>query len=101
MNATKKFRVLPTALIVLILLFGTSLNPAHAQNRNGENVTEQMAGQASSLSGWFSIIWGDSEDGKSTMIYTLTDVNGQRTILRFSETVLAEPSTTPRSPSRH
>ena len=31
-----------------------------------------IAGEVSSLSGWFSITWGDSKDGKSSMSYTLT-----------------------------
>jgi M6 family metalloprotease-like protein len=87
MNATKKFRMLSSVFIVLGLLLGTSLNPAQAQGPGEENAAAQIVGQASSLSGWFSIIWGDSKDGESSMIYTLTDVNGQRTLLQLDETV--------------
>jgi M6 family metalloprotease-like protein len=96
MNATKKFRMLLSVFIVLGLLLGTSLNPAHAQGPGKENAAapgrrpihlRQIAGEVSSLSGWFSIIWGDSKDGKSSMIYTLTDVNGRRTLLQMNEKV--------------
>lgn len=65
-------RIVSSVFIVLVLLLGTSLNPAYAQE---------------SLSGWFSIIWGDSKDGESSMIYTLTDEKGQRTLLQLDETV--------------
>jgi len=39
-----------------------------------------------SLTGWLSIIWGDSKD-ESSMIYTLTDEKGQRTVLKLDEKV--------------
>jgi len=87
MKVTRKVFMLSSLFIVLVLLFGTSVDAVHAQNRSGENTAPQITAQVSSLTGWFSIIWGDSEDGKSSMIYTLTDANGQRTILRLSETV--------------
>lgn len=61
----------------------TFLNPVYAQ----DNTPQHLAGQPSSLSGLFSIIWGDSKDGKSSMIYTLTDANGNRTLLQLDETV--------------
>jgi M6 family metalloprotease-like protein len=82
MNATKKFRMLSSVFIVLCLLLGTSLTPAYARDPGGRNAAAQI-----SMSGWFSIIWGDSNDGKSSMIYTITDVNGQRTLLQMDETV--------------
>lgn len=82
-NATIKFRMLSSLFIVLGLPLCTFLNPVYAQ----DNTPPQIAGQASSLSGLFSIIWGDSKDGKSSMIYTLTDANGQRTLLQLDETV--------------
>jgi len=97
-NATKKFRMLLSGFIVLVLLLGTSLNPAHAQGPGKENAAapgrlpifpRKTAGQVS-LSGWFSIIWGDSKDGKSSMIYTLTDVKGGRTLLQLDEKVARE-----------
>jgi hypothetical protein len=87
MNATKKLSMLSTVLIVLSLQLGTSLNPAHAQGPGEENAAAQIKGQASSLSGWFSIVWGDSKDGKSSMIYILTDVNGQQILLQLDEKV--------------
>lgn len=68
-------RMLSSALIVLVLLLGTYLTPAYAQ----DNVVE--------LSGRFSVIWGDSQDGQSIMICTLTDKEGQQTLLQVSETV--------------
>ena len=75
MISLKKILILSRLFIVLGFLFGVFLNPAaHAQ-------------EPSSLSGWFSIIWGDSEDGKSSMIYTLTDANGQQTLLSLDENV--------------
>jgi len=84
MNATKKV-MLSSVFIVLGLLLGASLNPAYAQGSGDENAAAQNAGQASSLSGWFSIVWGDSRDGKSSMTYTLTDVNGQKILLQLDE----------------
>ena len=88
MNATKKFRMLSSIFIVLSLLLGASLNLAYAQEASEKNAPPQAAGQISSLSGFFSIIWGNSEDGKSSMmIYTLSDVNGRRTELQLDETV--------------
>ena len=74
MNAIKKFLMLSSVFIVVGLLLGTSLNLAHAQD-------------PSSLSGWFSIIWGDSKDGKSSMIYTLTNEKGEQTVLQLDKTV--------------
>ena len=87
MKATKKFIMLSSIFIVLGLLLGATQNPAQAQGPGKENAPAQMEGQAASLLGWFSIIWGDSKDGKSSMVYTLTDVNGQRTSLQLDETV--------------
>ena len=76
MKVTRKVFMLSSLFLVLVLLFGTSVDAVHAQNRSGENIAPQTTVQVSSLTGWFSIIWGDSEDGKSSMIYTLTDANG-------------------------
>ncbi len=87
MNGTKKFRMLSTVFIVLGLLLGASLNPVHAQGPGEGNAAPQTKGQASSLSGWFSIVWGDSKDGKSSMSYTLTDVNRQQILLQLDEKV--------------
>jgi len=43
--------------------------------------------QAWSQFGWFSIIWGDSLEGTSQTVYTLTDDRGQTTILMLDETL--------------
>ncbi|MCP5005205.1 MAG: hypothetical protein GY941_14905 [Planctomycetes bacterium] len=85
MTATKKYRMLSSNFFVLFLLLCTSLNLAYAQDHVKENAAEQT-----SLSGWFSIMWGDSDDGKSSMTLTLTDANGQQTVLQLDETVAIE-----------
>ena len=87
MKNAKQFRILSSVFIVLGLLLSTCLNPAQPQGPGEENPTEQIAGQASSLSGWFSIIWGDSKDRESSMTYTLTEVNGKKTSLQVDEEV--------------
>ncbi len=38
-----------------------------------------------SLSGWFSVVWGDARAGSSTTTYTLTDENGVTTQLALDE----------------
>jgi hypothetical protein len=70
------YSMLPSVFIVMVLLFITSLNPLYAQ------------GPVEELSGWFSIVWGDSEDGNSSTVYTLTNVNMQKTTLQLDETVI-------------
>ena len=82
MNAVKKHRLITSVFFGLSLIFGTSLLPVGAQDE------VLMAGPTASESGWFSIIWGDSQDGKSSMVYTLTNVTGQQTLLRLEESVI-------------
>ncbi len=82
MNAVKKHRLITSVFLGLSLMFGTSLLPVRAQDE------VLMAGPTASESGWFSIIWGDSQDGKSSMVYTLTNVTGQQTLLRLEESVI-------------
>ncbi len=82
MNAAKRFRILSIIMIVFNLLLGTSLNMAYAQDFGSESTAEQV-----SLSGWLSITWGDSKYGESSTSYSLTDENGQRTILQIDDTV--------------
>ena len=77
MDAIKKFRNLASAFIVLVLVLAVNVNASYAQ----------IAGEEATLSGWFSIVWGDSQDGKSVMVYTLTDVTGQRTSLQVDKKV--------------
>ena len=62
----------------LFLMFFLLISPSYAQ----EPVEE--------LSGWFSIIWGDSEDGTSSILYTLADADMQDTILQLDETVIKD-----------
>jgi M6 family metalloprotease-like protein len=70
------YSMLPSVFIVMVLLLVTSLNHSYAQ------------GPVEELSGWFSIVWGDSEDGKSSTVYTLSDSTGQETMLQLDETVI-------------
>ena len=70
------YSMFPNVFIVMILLLLTSLNSSYAQ------------GSVEEISGWFSIVWGDSEDGKSSTVHTLSDSNGQETILQLDETVI-------------
>lgn len=44
-------------------------------------------GQTRLQSGWLSIMWGDGLDGSSQTVYTLTDDNGQTTVLSLDETL--------------
>jgi M6 family metalloprotease-like protein len=46
-----------------------------------------IEGSPWSISGWFSIIWGDGPEGESQMGYTLTDDSGQATPLLLDETL--------------
>lgn len=75
--------ILLNILIILGLLLCTLPNPVDAD----DDTTPPVAGQQVSYSGWFSIIWGDSEDGKSSVIYTLTDIKGKRILLQIDEEI--------------
>ena len=46
-----------------------------------------IEGQPWSISGWFSIIWGDGHEGESQMVYTLADDSGQAIPLLLDETL--------------
>ncbi len=70
------YPMFPSVFIVMVLLLITFLNPSYAQ------------GPVEELSGWFSIDWGDSEDGNSSTVYTLSDLNGQETMLNLDEKVV-------------
>jgi len=70
------YPIFSNVFIVMVLLLITSLNPLYAQ------------GPVEELSGWFSIVWGCSEDGNSITVYTLTNVNMQKTTLQLDETVI-------------
>ena len=79
MSVMKKSILLSSVFIVLSLVLSFSLNQAYAVEP-GEEV---------SLTGTFSIVWGDSQDGKSSMVYTLTQ-GGIRTILQLDKVILKE-----------
>lgn len=40
------------------------------------------------MSGWITVIWGDSDNGNTSTIYTLTSEAGQQTILLLFEEVV-------------
>jgi hypothetical protein len=60
-------------LVVLGLIFSFAVSAAYARGN--------VAAQTWSRSGLFAVIWGDSFDGATTEIYTLTDDSGQTTVL--------------------
>jgi M6 family metalloprotease-like protein len=70
------YPMLSSVFIIMVLLLTATLNPAYAQDPVEE------------LSGWFSIVWGDSENGVSNTVHTLSDASGQATILHLDETVI-------------
>ncbi|HPH97552.1 MAG TPA: hypothetical protein PKW33_13390 [Anaerolineaceae bacterium] len=82
-------------LIILSLVLGgsvkeasasfTASNHQDASASNGSFNSADQAGQTWKQTGWFSIIWGDSQDGISDITYTLTDAQGQVTTLLLDE----------------
>lgn len=79
MNAKQrlsKFLIVIIALGFMIGNFGAAM-PVQADASALES--------AWSHSGWFSIVWGDSQDGKTNTRYALTDENGGTTILVVDE----------------
>ncbi len=86
MNTTK-ILALSSIVVVLSLPFGTLLHPTFAQDPHGETSAPNIAGQVTTISGLLTITWGDSIDGKSTVIYTLSNAMGQRTRLQVTDTV--------------
>lgn len=61
-------------IIVLSLAFGSLLNPT-------------FAADPTTKTGLLSITWGDSSDGKSSIVYTLSNAMGETTQLQFSDEV--------------
>jgi M6 family metalloprotease-like protein len=53
-----------------------------------QGVWAQQAVPPAAATGWFSIIWGDSKDGKEAVRYTLTEANGQTIELALDEETL-------------
>ena len=86
MNTTK-ILALSSIVVVLSLLFGTLLNPTFAQDPPGETSPPNIAGHATTISGLLTITWGDSIDGKSSVIYTLSNSMGKRTRLQVNDEV--------------
>jgi M6 family metalloprotease-like protein len=86
-NKAYKFFILSRILVVLSLLLFTFLNLTYAQEPPKESPSPQIEGQAATISGVFTIDWGNSIDGKSVIIYTLTDVTGRRTALQLDDKV--------------
>ncbi len=76
-------------LLVVGFALGTISGMAYAQNGTPTAV-EQVAGSTAAQSGWFSMIWGDSLEGASRLVYTLTNAGGQTAELALDES-LAQP----------
>ena len=54
----------------------------------GSTTARGQSGNSPSLTGWLSIIWGDSKPGsEETIMYTLTDNTGQTTLLSISDSI--------------
>ena len=79
MNTTRLL-ALSSIFVALSLAFGTLLNPTSAQDPPGATTPPNIAGQVTTIPGLLTITWGDSIDGKSTVIYTLSDAVGKRTV---------------------
>ncbi len=75
MSRNKLIQRLSSIIFVAVLIFN-SYQEASAQ-----------AGAPLSFKGWFSIIWGDGYpgSGEESVLYTLTDDNGQTTVLSMDE----------------
>jgi len=86
------FRILALSSIVVVLSFpfGTLLNPAFAQDPPGDASPPNSPGDETTITGLLTITWGDSIDGESTVIYTLSDAAGKRTRLQASDEVSKE-----------
>ena len=68
---------LPITVLAFILAF-SSWQPVVAQS-----------GQPQSISGWFTILWGDSRSGSPMTAYVLTDDSGGTTPLEMDDAVAA------------
>ncbi len=76
MNTIKRLALL-SIFIVLSLSFGSFLKPTFAQD----------PAEVTNKTGLLTITWGDSSDGKSSVIYTLSDTAGKRTRLQIGDEV--------------
>ena len=72
------YPVFPIIFFVMGLLLFLYSNPLYAQD------------PAEELSGWFTIVWGDSEDGESNTTHSLTDSNGKETMLYLDKRVIED-----------
>ena len=84
MNTTRLL-ALSSLVVALGLAFGTLPNPAFAQDPPGATDPPNIAGEVTTISGLLTITWGDSADGKSAAIYTLSDAAGKRTRLQITD----------------
>jgi M6 family metalloprotease-like protein len=81
--------------MILSLCFGARPSPMVRAQAPGPEMPQEpslsnsqhVEKQAWSQSGWFSILWGDSQTGNSRSVYTLTDSSGQTTVLSLDETL--------------
>jgi M6 family metalloprotease-like protein/uncharacterized repeat protein (TIGR01451 family) len=83
-------RILLTGIVLSFFLGLSASSVVRAQNVSTQQLKNNLLpadGRSWSKSGWFSIIWGDSFEGESQIIYTLTDDFGQTTILLLDETL--------------
>lgn len=74
MNTIKRL-TLSSIVIVLGLSFGSLLNPTFAQD----------PAEVTTRTGLLTIVWGNNIDGKTAVIYTMTNTTGQRTTLQISD----------------
>jgi M6 family metalloprotease-like protein len=72
--------------LILILCLGMSGAPKASASEGPEaQVIGSAPVQAVSLSGWFSIVWGDGRDGGTTTTYLLTGSDEKTSLLEFNE----------------
>jgi hypothetical protein len=94
-KGTNPFRIFITSILrtglILALCLGVSGAPA-ARAEAGFMRPVSLAAdrssvqvQANAQSGWFSIIWGDGQNGATQTTYTLTDDKGRTTLLQMDE----------------
>ena len=85
MKATRRLRML--ASLVFMLAAMVAGPPCHAGAQDPVRPDATPLAAETSLEGWFATIWGDSRDGRSSTVYTLTDAKGQETVLQLDEAV--------------
>lgn len=71
-------------LVILSLAFSGTVRNVDTANPGSSQPVDQSA-QIWTQSGWLNIIWADSREGESSIMYTLTGEDGQVTELRLDE----------------